>query len=273
MKGPSVDCIAIYLQVLRLKLYGIAFYETSLATLLWTMPGGELFVMDHGRDCFLHSNSSLLSGRMTGRKTKSTLNNPKVIKYQWVSKSTWGHILVWMLREQDRRLKSNHKIFMSRFTRKYKKTYCISKISLKYSFSTGPSTILGWKTQPAFMYPFLSLFCFIFQKHLGWMNLATRSGMFRSSKLKIKTSISVICYNTIAWIVKCHLGNSIKWAPTYYYLILSIGKLRSCLGIHDYIFPQVFPHTLGILKLSSLELCIWGPQFMWKTWVYMSMWG
>lgn len=85
------------------------------------MPGGGLFVMDHGRDCFLNSNSSLVSGRMTGRKTKPTLNNPKIVKYQWVSKITWGHFLVWMLREQDRRLKSNHKIFMIIFIWKIQK--------------------------------------------------------------------------------------------------------------------------------------------------------
>lgn len=154
-------------------------------------------VMDHGTDSFLLSTSSLVIGMLTGRKTAHTgqkkwLNSKESLKDHGV--------ICWYGGSENMTEDSRPilKYWWWHLCGKSKNTYCIFRVLLKCSLSTGHCTIVGEKTQLFFKSPSLPSLCFIFQKHPGCMKLAIWIVIFRSSKRKIKMNISVVCYTRAA---------------------------------------------------------------------------
>ena len=115
---------------------------------------------------------------------------------------------------------------------KHKSTYCIFNIWLKYSFSTGRCTAWIMKVHPVPWFLSLFSFCFIFQKHLGEIKSARRSGMFRSQKRKIKVNIFFLFWVWAVLIVKCQTDQEIKQVPIDPHVLLTLCP-REMLHMHS----------------------------------------
>lgn len=144
-----------------------------------------------------------------------------------------------------------------------KGTYFSMKGFMKSVTFAGPSTAPTTKAHGSW-YFFLSSFCFNLQKQLGWIKLATCSGIFRSKKNKIKIS-------TFFWSKPKKFGlwytmmiitsNGHTDIPTYFYFC---GQMKGYLYIYiSFQFWQNFFSTIkNIFQLPALGLCIWGPQYI-----------
>ena len=134
---------------------------------------------------------------------------------------------------------------------KHKSTYCIFNIWLKYSFSTGCCTAWITKVHPVPWFLSLFSFRFIFQKHLGWIKSATRSGMFSSKKRKIKVNIFFLFWAWAVLIVECQTDQQIKQIAIYSHVLLTLCP-RERLHVYScLIFYRCFLISGGIIDNLS----------------------